>query len=63
MYSTYYSEKYSHHVEHLILVSPAGVNTSGVKDADLHWILRLGSRFHLTPMVRSCVASFISHNR
>ncbi|GAB9468487.1 hypothetical protein Gpo141_00005803 [Globisporangium polare] len=50
MYSTYYSEKYAHHVEHMILVSPAGVNVSDVKDSEVHWILRLGRRYHLTPM-------------
>lgn len=50
MYSTYYAEKYSQHIEHLILVSPAGVN-EGTKTEDMHWFLRFLAKHYITPMV------------
>lgn len=49
MYSTYYSEKYAQHIEHMILVSPAGVNSS---DQDLNAFIKFVSMFYITPMVR-----------
>ncbi|TYZ61411.1 hypothetical protein PybrP1_002961 [[Pythium] brassicae (nom. inval.)] len=50
IYSTYYSEKYSQHIEHMILVSPAGVNSSGVTDAELGGVWKFIARHALTPM-------------
>uniref|UniRef100_M4BHM5 AB hydrolase-1 domain-containing protein n=1 Tax=Hyaloperonospora arabidopsidis (strain Emoy2) TaxID=559515 RepID=M4BHM5_HYAAE len=50
MYSTYFAEKYSEHVEHLILVSPAGVNPSDLTQDGLPFFLKLTSRFYVTPM-------------
>ncbi|CAI5733382.1 unnamed protein product [Hyaloperonospora brassicae] len=50
MYSTYFAEKYSQHVEHLILVSPAGVNRSDLTQDGLPFFIKLTSRFYITPM-------------
>lgn len=54
MYTTYYSEKYSQHIEHMILVSPAGVNSSGLKSEDLNWFIKFVSQLYITPMVSRC---------
>ncbi|RLN47934.1 hypothetical protein BBJ29_006677 [Phytophthora kernoviae] len=50
MYSTYFADKYPQHIEHLILISPAGVNSSGLKKEDLPAFLKLTSLFYVTPM-------------
>ncbi|OWY96368.1 Serine protease, partial [Phytophthora megakarya] len=50
MYSTYYAEKYPQRIEHLILISPAGVNSSGLKQEDLPSFLKFTSLFYITPM-------------
>ncbi|KAL4161998.1 hypothetical protein PRNP1_002546 [Phytophthora ramorum] len=50
MYSTYYAEKYSERIEHLILISPAGVNSSGLKNEELPSFLKFTSLFYITPM-------------
>uniref|UniRef100_K3WZ17 AB hydrolase-1 domain-containing protein n=1 Tax=Globisporangium ultimum (strain ATCC 200006 / CBS 805.95 / DAOM BR144) TaxID=431595 RepID=K3WZ17_GLOUD len=50
MYSTYYATKYSHHIEHLILVSPAGVNGSDTKDEELGGFWRFIAKHQITPM-------------
>ncbi|TDH72824.1 hypothetical protein CCR75_008966 [Bremia lactucae] len=50
MYSTYYAEKYSSCVEHLILVSPAGINSSSLQQETLPFVLKLTSFFLITPM-------------
>lgn len=53
MYSTYFADKYPQRIEHLILISPAGVNSSGLKQEDLPLFLKVTSRFYITPMVRN----------
>ncbi|KAG7399464.1 Alpha/beta hydrolase domain-containing protein 4 [Phytophthora boehmeriae] len=50
MYSTYFADKYPQHIEHLILISPAGVNSSGLKKEDLPSFLKFTSLFYITPM-------------
>ncbi|GLE02774.1 hypothetical protein PINS_up011629 [Pythium insidiosum] len=50
MYTSYYADLYPHHVEHLILVSPAGVNASGLRNDELPWLLRTASKYYITPM-------------
>lgn len=50
MYSTYFAEKYPQRIEHLILISPAGVNSSGLKAEDLPSFLKLTGLFYITPM-------------
>ncbi|KAI9915170.1 hypothetical protein PsorP6_008328 [Peronosclerospora sorghi] len=51
MYSTYFAEKYSDRIEHLIIISPAGVNCSGLRQQDLPLLLKFTSMFYITPMV------------
>lgn len=49
-------EKYPQHVEHLILVSPAGVASSGKQDSELFWAVQLAAKYRITPMslIRFC---------
>lgn len=51
MFATYYSSKYAQHLEHLVLVSPAGVNPTTITDKQLPLKSRIAFRFHITPMV------------
>ncbi|KAG2761763.1 hypothetical protein Pcac1_g26376 [Phytophthora cactorum] len=50
MYSTYFAEKYPQRVEHLMLISPAGVNSSSLKQEDLPSFLKFTALFYITPM-------------
>ncbi|KAJ0412412.1 hypothetical protein ATCC90586_005432 [Pythium insidiosum] len=50
MYTSYYADVYPQFVEHLILVSPAGVNASGLRNDQLPWVLRTASKYYITPM-------------
>ncbi|KAL7686501.1 putative alpha/beta hydrolase-1 [Plasmopara halstedii] len=50
MYCSYYAEKYHQRIEHLILVSPAGVNSSEIKQENLPLLLKFTSLFYITPM-------------
>ncbi|KAG6582816.1 putative serine protease family S33 [Phytophthora cinnamomi] len=50
MYSTYFAEKCPERIEHLILISPAGVNGSGLTKEDLPSFLKFTSLFYITPM-------------
>jgi pimeloyl-ACP methyl ester carboxylesterase len=58
MYCSYFADKYPQRIEHLILISPAGVNSSGLKDSELPSFLKLTALFYITPMVR-CVSRVI----
>ncbi|RLN98830.1 hypothetical protein BBJ28_00001410 [Nothophytophthora sp. Chile5] len=60
MYSTYFAEKYPARIEHLILISPAGVNSSGLKPEDLPSFLKFTGMFYITPMVGISVARLLS---
>ncbi|KAF1315966.1 Serine protease family s33, partial [Globisporangium splendens] len=61
MYSTYYATKYSHHIEHLILVSPAGVNGSDAKDEELSGFWKFIAKHQITPMVTP-KSLYLMHN-
>uniref|UniRef100_K3WZ18 AB hydrolase-1 domain-containing protein n=1 Tax=Globisporangium ultimum (strain ATCC 200006 / CBS 805.95 / DAOM BR144) TaxID=431595 RepID=K3WZ18_GLOUD len=50
MFSTYYSSKYAKHVEHLVLISPAGVNPSPLTRDQLSLPAKMASAFLITPM-------------
>ncbi|CAI5716072.1 unnamed protein product [Peronospora destructor] len=50
MYSTYFADKYPQQIDHLILISPAGVSSSGLKQEDLPLLWRIASLFYITPM-------------
>ncbi|KAF1315970.1 Serine protease family s33, partial [Globisporangium splendens] len=50
MFSTYYSSKYAKHVEHLVLISPAGVNPSLLARDQLPLPAKIASTFLITPM-------------
>lgn len=52
LYGTYYASKYPNSVEHVILVSPAGVHASSLAHSDLPLGRRIAYALHLTPMVR-----------
>ncbi|RLN87424.1 hypothetical protein BBJ28_00015979, partial [Nothophytophthora sp. Chile5] len=59
MYSTYFAEKYPARIEHLILISPAGVNSSGLKPEDLPSFLKFTGMFYITPMVGISIARLL----
>ncbi|DAZ93212.1 TPA: hypothetical protein N0F65_001564 [Lagenidium giganteum] len=50
MYSTYYAARYPQHIDHMILVSPAGVNSSPVTDDELPTFFKVVAALHITPM-------------
>ncbi|KAG7399465.1 Alpha/beta hydrolase domain-containing protein 4 [Phytophthora boehmeriae] len=50
LYGTYYAAKYPGSIDHMILVSPAGVQASSVVHADLPLTRRIAFALHLTPM-------------
>lgn len=50
MYCSYYAEKYPQRLEHLILISPAGVNSSEIKQENLPVLLKITSLLFITPM-------------
>ncbi|KAG1707235.1 hypothetical protein DVH05_026429 [Phytophthora capsici] len=50
LYGTYYAAKYPKALEHVILVSPAGVHASTLAHSDLPLSRRIAYALHLTPM-------------
>ena len=52
MYTTYYSTRYAQHVEHLILVSPAGVGVPPFTPDEIAWPIKVAAALFVTPMVR-----------
>lgn len=53
LYGTYYASKYPTSLQHVILVSPAGVHASSLAHSELPLVRRIAFALHLTPMVRS----------
>ncbi|KAF1785158.1 Alpha/Beta hydrolase fold [Phytophthora cactorum] len=58
-WGTYFAEKYPQRVEHLI-ISPAGVNSSSLKQEDLPSFLKFTALFYITPMASGDIA-FYTH--
>ncbi|KAF4035663.1 alpha/beta hydrolase fold [Phytophthora infestans] len=50
LYGTYFAAKYPNTVEHMILVSPAGVHASTLTHSELPLSRRIAFALHLTPM-------------
>ncbi|KAG6582815.1 putative serine protease family S33 [Phytophthora cinnamomi] len=50
LYGTYYASKYASSLEHVILVSPAGVHASSLTHSELPLGRRIAYALHLTPM-------------
>jgi pimeloyl-ACP methyl ester carboxylesterase len=50
IYATYYAEKHSEHIEHLLLVSPAGVGEPPFKSEQIATPWKILSSFFITPM-------------
>ncbi|KAG2761762.1 hypothetical protein PC129_g3173 [Phytophthora cactorum] len=50
LYATYYAAKYPKTLEHVILVSPAGVHASTLTHSELPLSRRIAYALHLTPM-------------
>jgi pimeloyl-ACP methyl ester carboxylesterase len=57
LYGTYYAAKYPKALEHVILVSPAGVHASTLTHSELPLSRRIAFALHLTPMVRAKMTS------
>ncbi|OWY96369.1 Serine protease [Phytophthora megakarya] len=50
LYATYYASKYPKVLDHVILVSPAGVHATSLTHSELPLVRRIAYALHLTPM-------------